>query len=139
MDMNGTIATSGKIHRLKPLFDQLRDKIDLYIVTADTFGTVEGMATKIGIKYYLLPNKKSGAQEKLEFVQKLQENGMVIAMGNGNNDALMLKKAAIGISVLGDEGLSKECLFASDFVVKTPEDALKMIITPKKLVATLRK
>jgi soluble P-type ATPase len=29
-----------------------------------------------------------------------------VAIGNGNNDHLILKEAALGIAVLGDEGLA---------------------------------
>jgi soluble P-type ATPase len=31
---------------------------------------------------------------------------MILTIGNGSNDQLILKEAALGIAVLGDEGVS---------------------------------
>jgi soluble P-type ATPase len=41
MDYNGTIASGGKlISSLKNIIEKLSNKANLYVITADTFGTV---------------------------------------------------------------------------------------------------
>ena len=63
----------------------------------------------------------------------------VAAIGNGSNDALMLKEAAIGIAVMGDEGVSVEALQAADIFIASAIDAFNLLEYPTRLVATLRK
>ena len=63
----------------------------------------------------------------------------VVAIGNGANDTDMLKAAAIGIAVLGPEGLCAETLLAADVVVTSITDALDLLLVPKRLIATLRR
>jgi soluble P-type ATPase len=59
-------------------------------------------------------------------------------MGNGNNDELILKEAALGIAILGDEGISVTALKQADIMVKNISDALDLLLKPKRLMATLR-
>jgi soluble P-type ATPase len=61
-----------------------------------------------------------------------------VAMGNGNNDQLILKEAALGIVILGDEGISVTALKQADIMVKNISDALDLLLKPKRLTATLR-
>ena len=61
------------------------------------------------------------------------------AIGNGANDADMLQTAAVGIAVLGAEGLAAETLLAADVVCANPLDALDLLLNPRRLIATLRK
>lgn len=138
LDMNGTVATGGVIEDgLKPYLEKLGKMVKIYMITADTFGTAKEMAGRFGIEYYVLPKKKSESLEKQEFVKTLGEN-QVIALGNGNNDALMLEESTIGIGVMGEEGISKKCLLAADIIVKSPESAFKILLDGAKLRATLR-
>ncbi len=50
----------------------------------------------------------------------------------------MLKEAALGIGVIGEEGCSKEILKEADFIVKNITDALSALLHPERIVATLR-
>ncbi|MGH2523382.1 MAG: HAD family hydrolase, partial [Anaerolineales bacterium] len=63
----------------------------------------------------------------------------VVAIGQGANDAEMLKTAAIGITILGDEGLAVEALVSAVVVCHSIYDALNLLEFPTRLVATLRK
>nr|MBN1229125.1 ATPase P [Anaerolineae bacterium] len=63
----------------------------------------------------------------------------VVVIGNGGNDAGMLRVAAISIAVLDREGLNTESLQAADIVVTSALDALDLLLKPKRLVATLRR
>jgi soluble P-type ATPase len=51
----------------------------------------------------------------------------------------MLSSAALGIAVLGPEGLAVEALRAAHVVVARIEDALDLLLHPQRLVATLRR
>jgi soluble P-type ATPase len=51
----------------------------------------------------------------------------------------MLEAAALGIAVLGDEGLATEALQAADVVAGSIVQALDLLIRPARLVATHRR
>ena len=50
----------------------------------------------------------------------------------------MIREAAVGIALLGDEGCSSKTLQESDIVCKSIESALELFLNTKRLVATLR-
>jgi soluble P-type ATPase len=86
------------------------------------------------------------ATQKAALVDELDAE-RVIAIGNGANDARMLRQAALGtlalagsarVAVLGDEGLAAVCMTAADVVVPSIESALDLLLYPRRLVATLR-
>ena len=81
---------------------------------------------------------QSEAQQKAFFVRELGPE-TVVAVGNGANDAAMLGEAAIGIAVLGPEGLALDALLAADVIVPNILAALDLLQDPSRLVATLRK
>lgn len=76
-------------------------------------------------------------KEKFEFLKTLDLESTV-AIGNGSNDQLILKEAALGISVLGEEGVSVSAMKNADIVVKNILNALDLFMKPKRLIATLR-
>jgi soluble P-type ATPase len=51
----------------------------------------------------------------------------------------MLEEAALGIAVLGPEGLAVPALLAADVLVASIEDALDLLLNPRRLIATLRR
>jgi len=63
----------------------------------------------------------------------------VIAIGQGANDAAMLKAAAIGVGLLSAEGIAVETLLSADIIVPDIYAALNLIEKPLRIVATLRK
>jgi len=62
-----------------------------------------------------------------------------VAIGNGANDVAMLSEAAHGIAGLGPEGLAVSALLAADVLVASIDDALELLLNPKRLIATLRR
>jgi soluble P-type ATPase len=62
----------------------------------------------------------------------------VLAIGNGANDAVMLREAALGIGVIGEEGCASSLIKEADLIVKSINDALGIVLHPERLVATLR-
>lgn len=137
-DYNGTIAKDGIVlPEVKALFEQLRERYTLHVITADTFGSVKAQLEGYGAQIKIL-STKDHTREKADFVRELGAENC-IAIGNGNNDALMLETTAIGIALMGDEGCSKNTLMGSDIVCKNISEALFLLLETKRLIATLRK
>jgi P-type E1-E2 ATPase len=137
LDLNGTIATDGRIPiEVKEKMNLLSEKIKVYILTADTEGTAIEEVRDMKVELVRLGEEES-TKGKFEFIKALDLE-RTIAIGNGNNDQLVLKEAALGIAVLGDEGMSVSAMRNSDIIVKSISDALDLFLKPKRLIATLR-
>jgi soluble P-type ATPase len=137
MDYNGTLAQDGLLlegirSRLESLAEQLR----LHVITADTFGMAGSQLTGLPCQLVILPVEEQ-AQAKLAYVDGLGRD-QVVAIGNGRNDRLMVTSAALGITVVQEEGASTETLLAADVVMTDILSALDMLLFPKRLIATLR-
>ena len=137
-DYNGTIAKDGIVlPEIGDLFAELGKTYRIFVITADTFGSVKAQVSPFGCEITIL-SSANHTEEKAAFIDSLGANHCV-ALGNGNNDAAMLKTAALGIAILGDEGCSKETLMASDIICKSAQEALELVRYPKRLIATLRR
>ena len=138
IDFNGTLACDGEIIAdVKERLRILTAKCDVIVLTADTFGTVQDEFADMDIEIEIIDSDK-GREYKSNFIEKLGSKN-VIAIGNGNNDQLMLEKAVLGILIIGDEGAATESLLASDTVIKDINDALDLLIKPGRLIASLRR
>lgn len=138
LDYNGTIAKDGVlIVSLKPLLQALGAHYRLYVITADTFGSVHAQLEGLDIRVVVLQSEDHTA-EKADFIRNLGAERCA-AIGNGNNDAQMLRSAALGIAVLGDEGCATATLLQSDVTCKQISDALELLLSEKRLIATLRR
>jgi P-type E1-E2 ATPase len=141
LDVNGALALDGQlVPAAYERLAKLSEKLDLWLVSADTQGTLVELADVLQIKWRLL-QKGNEATQKAALVGELGAE-RVVALGNGANDAMMLRQAALGtlalagsarVAVLGGEGLSAACLAARDI-----ESALDLLLYPRRLVATLR-
>ena len=137
LDLNGTIATDGKIpFEIKEKIKSLSEKVKIHVLTADTQGTASVEISDMEVELVKVSEKDS-AEVKLRVLESLDPTSTV-AIGNGNNDHLILKEAALGIAVLGDEGISASTMKNADIVVKNISDALDLFLKPKRLIATLR-
>jgi len=137
LDLNGTIATGGKIpSEVKEKINSLSDKAKIYILTADTQGTATEESSDMHVEL-LKVSEKDSAEVKLRVLESLDPT-RTIAIGNGNNDHLILKGAILGIAVLGEEGMSVLAMKDADIVVKDISNALDLFLEPKRLIATLR-
>ncbi|MGI6711742.1 MAG: HAD family hydrolase [Bacillota bacterium] len=139
LDFNGTIAFDGKlIPGIIERLDILSSHLQIHIISADTFGTVVEQCQYLKCTHHLLDNSFPGAAQKEKYIERLGASS-VAAVGNGANDVAMLGCAALGIAVLGNEGLCCNALTNADLVVKNINDALDLLIYPKRLIATLRR
>ena len=137
-DFNGTIALDGK------LFVTIREKflrihalgISVWVITADTHGNAAQQLESYDCQLKIIGEDAQDV-EKQKFIHSLGVH-KVCAIGNGRNDRLMLRDAALGICVVQDEGCAADTLMAADVVVKTFDDALDLLLNSQRLKATLR-
>ena len=137
LDYNGTLAVDGELlPGVKNALTDMATKLDIRVVTADTFGKVRSAMAGIPCKVTVLPieNQDTG---KLEYVKGLGAEHTV-CMGNGRNDKLMLREAALGVAVILGEGASAETLMSADVVSADIVSALELLTNPLRLTATLR-
>jgi P-type E1-E2 ATPase len=137
-DVNGTLAIDGVlIDGLTKRIASLRDRLEIHMLTANTHGRQALIDEQLNLKATLIQAGNEPAQ-KAEFVRKLGAE-TVIAIGQGANDADMLKTAALGICVMSREGIAVETLNAADLVVPDIFAALDLLDKPVRIVASLRK
>ncbi len=137
LDYNGTIALDGHLAEgVMERLNLLAKELKIYVITADTFGLAAAECKGLDGQVMILQNPL-GAQEKEDFITSLGAE-QVAAVGNGVNDCLMLKKAALGIAIIGEEGASVKAVNAADIVVKDALRALELLLHTKRLKATLR-
>ena len=138
MDYNGCLGMDGKLLAgVDERLPMLSIKLRLHIVTADTFSTVDGQTRAFETALKIL-GPTTQDRQKVEVVRKLGPLSCV-AIGNGRNDVLMLQEAALGIAVIGPEGMASELLGASDVICNDINDALDLLLAPMRLTATLRR
>jgi len=138
LDVNGTLAVDGVlIEGVAERLLTLRQHLEIHMITANTHGRQSVIDAQLGVTARLM----QPGDEHLQKAIYLEELGptKTVAIGNGNNDVRMIQSAAIGIAVLGTEGLSMQALQAADLVVPSILDALDLLLNPRRLVATLRR
>ncbi|MGO0122039.1 HAD family hydrolase [Desulfothermobacter acidiphilus] len=137
LDYNGTLACDGELlPGVVERLNALGEKLTIHILTADTFGTATEKCRAIQAKLIVLRQPFTGP-EKEKCVEGLGAT-QTVAVGNGANDVLMLRRAILGIAVLGPEGLAGELVQAADVLVRDINEALDLLLKPKRVVATLR-
>jgi P-type E1-E2 ATPase len=137
LDYNGTLAIDGKlITGLQPLLNQLSEQLEIYVLTADTFGTVEKELAEVNCQVSVIQPEEQDKQKE-QFVTSLGKE-YVVAIGNGLNDARMLGSAELGIVLLQAEGAAVKTLLGADVVCRHITDALELLTNPLRLKATLR-
>jgi len=137
LDCNGTIALDGRlIDGVNPRFKALAASLSIHILTADTFGTVREALAGLPCQLAVIPMDQQ-AEAKLAYVVELGREACV-SIGNGRNDRLMLKEAALGIALVQAEGAAAEAVLAADVVSCNILDALDLLCRPLRLTATLR-
>ena len=109
----------------------------IYILTADTFGTAGELLKDLKAELVVIDHE-DGSKFKADFVEKLGRK-RVIAVGNGNNDAQMLKNAELGIAVIGPEGTAKGAFLGAELISRDINNVISIISNPQRLKATLRK
>lgn len=137
-DVNGTLTLDGRLldGLVRPL-TQLRDRLQLHLLTADTHGRQAIIDQQLNL---LAVRIKSGdeCRQKADYVRRIGAS-KVVAIGQGANDAGMLKAAALGICVFSREGAAVETLLAADLVVPDIFTALELLEKPIRIVTSLQR
>lgn len=137
LDFNGTLAVDGRLTRgVRARLNALSNDIRIYILTADTFGRARKELKGINCELRILKGGRMDLQKE-NFVKKLGASHTV-GIGNGRNDRRMLKRAALGVLVIGKEGYSADAMSNADVGVISIIDGLDLLLRPKRLVATLK-
>ena len=134
LDVNGTLTDRGNlIAGVEERVGRLRDALEVGLLSADTFGNLDGIAEALGLEAARI----SLGTEKRAYVERLGA-GSCAAIGNGANDEAMLKLARLGIAVVGREGASATAVRAADLVCGSIVDALDLLLDQDALASTLR-
>jgi len=138
LDLNGTVATDGRIsNKTKDKINLLAKRVKVYILTADTRKDAQERLGRTNAELVILDQGEE-APQKGKFIQEIGAE-KTIAVGNGYNDHLMVKEAALGIATIGREGAAKETICNANVVVYDILDALDLILKPLRHRATLRR
>ncbi len=137
-DVNGTLAVDGQLlDGVKQRLSALHDRLTLHLLTADTHRRQDLIDQQLGIKAVRIPAGNE-AERKKNYITELGAHRCV-AVGQGANDAGMLREAALGICVLSPEGTATDAIAAADLVTTNIFGALELLENPLRIVATLRK
>ena len=128
---SGRHAAEGVKERIA----RLKELAHVYVLTADTYGTVTRQCEPLGITVRTFP-REGAAGCKEEIVKGLE--GGVACLGNGFNDIPMFDAARLSIAVLEREGMCAALLSHASVVVRSIEDGLDLLLKPDRLRATLR-
>jgi soluble P-type ATPase len=130
LDLNGTIAVDGVV--LEGVADRISKLVKCFsilLLSGDTNGNAAAIAKDLGVKLSVVKN----AEEKQKLCTK-----KTVAIGNGSIDKDMLSSATLGIAVIEREGVSATALRSADIITTSINDALDILIFPKRMIATLR-
>lgn len=136
-DFTGTLSVDGRLlPGVGDLLHQLAASMTIHVVTADTFGRAEVELAGCPCTVTVLHGQGLDVQKE-QYVKGLGQE-QVVAIGNGNNDRLMLKAARIGIAVVEEEGCAIAALMSADVLALNIHDAFNLLLQPDRLKATLR-
>ncbi len=136
-DYNGTIAVNGKlINGAMELINKLSEYVNIYILTADTYGTVEKECIGINGKVLTFPKENAG-QSKKEIVKDLGGD-RTICLGNGFNDIPMFEESVLSLAIIEEEGTSGKLLAKADIATRSIIEALTILLNRNMIKATLR-
>jgi len=137
-DVNGTLAIDGQlIEGVPKMLRQLRDRLLIHTITADTYGKQGWIDQQLNLTAVRIEGENE-AEQKAEYVRELGQE-TVVAIGQGANDAEMIKTAGLGIVLLSPEGTAVQTLLAADIVTPDIITALELLVKPNRIRATLRK
>jgi soluble P-type ATPase len=137
LDYNGTIALDGDIiPGVMDILGQLADMLTVHVLTADTHGTVREKLPLDLVRVHVL-SPQNQDQGKLQYTRGL-ENSSCVCVGNGRNDALMLREAGLGIAVVQAEGCHFKTMAEADIIVPGILEALNLLLKPNRIIATWR-
>lgn len=136
-DYNGTIAVDGKlIAGVAELMAELVEQVKVYVLTADTYGTVKKECHHMNVEVLTFPIENAG-ESKRKIVKQLKGE-RTLCVGNGFNDIAMFQEATLSVAVIEGEGACGKCLLNADIVTRSIVETISIILDQNKVKATLR-
>lgn len=137
-DYNGTLAEDGVLAaETIDLLRKLAKTVQVSVLTADTFGLARSQLQSLPEVHIHIIDQGDEAAQKRAFVRACGKHN-TICFGNGANDLEMFAEALLAVGVLGGEGAYPPTLAKADIIVTSPQSAIMLLLTPKRMVATLR-
>lgn len=137
LDYNGTLALDGElIPGVADLLQELSTHLTVHVITADTFGQARANLSSIPCNLTILGAENQDAAKK-SFVEKVGA-AHTVSIGNGRNDRLMLEISALGVAVIQEECAFSGTVISADVVSSNITHVLRLLLNPKRLIATLR-
>ena len=137
LDYNGTLALDGELlDGVAARMKRLAAHVQVHVITADTHSTVKMKLAGLPCLLHIIGQTDQDRQ-KDAYVRSLGAE-KVAAIGNGRNDGLMLKNAALGCALVQEEGASVAAILLADIVCTDILDAFDLLRTPSRIKATLR-
>ncbi len=137
-DVNGTLSVDGQlIDGLTKRIGELRDRMTVHLLTADTYGRQDMIDEQLGLVAVRVRAGDEAAQKEA-YVRNLGAEN-VVALGQGANDAKMLEVARLGICVLSKEGTATETLQSADLLMPDIFSVLDLFNKPLRMIASLRR
>ena len=130
LDFNGTIAKDGKVlEGVKELLGKIHEAgIEIYVVTA------ECETLPVHVKIF---GSDTVARDKRCLCQELGCQNTA-SIGNGRNDIQVFPASVLSIAVIGNEGAFTKSAMLADVLVNDVCQALELLLSPNRLIATLR-
>ncbi len=137
VDFNGTLACDGVlIDGVAQRLVALAQRLAIHVATGNTTGTAPSALAPLPVELHLMP--AAGQAEAKRALMSSLGAQRCVAIGNGRNDREIVAGAALSIAVIGREGGAAETLAVADIVCADIRDALDVVMTPARVVATLR-
>ncbi len=141
-DYTGTLACGGRLAEGVPeRLRHLGDLLDIHVLTSDTFGTARQELAHLPVQVVVLEGSDHDVQ-KARYLRDHFVARHVVALGNGNNDRMMLQavKEGGGLAIAVDtgEGCALEALRQAHILVRGAAEALELLADTRRLKATLR-
>ena len=136
LDYNGTIAADGElVPGASEKIKKLCGMAQVFILTADTYGTVKEQCRGLGAEVKTFP-RTNAAVCKEEIVRSTGKG--TVCIGNGFNDIEMFDAADLSIAVMDLEGTCAALLPHADILVRSAEEGLDLLLHTDRIKATLR-
>lgn len=134
-EYKGYLLVSDKIKETSKSLSEVKEVIkqEIIILSGDSKNIVESVSKEVGAdKYYgeLLP------EDKVEYVEKYKKQGKVMFVGDGINDAPVIKMSDVGVSM---GGIGSDAAIEASDIVLMRDDLSKIKIAVNIAKVTDRK
>lgn len=141
-DYTGTLACGGTLAAgVAERLIRLDELLDLHVLTSDTFGTACRELAGLPVRVVVLEGENHDV-EKARFLRDHFVPRHVVALGNGFNDRMLLQAVKEGgglaIAVDAGEGCAVETLRQAHLLIRSPAEALDLLLDTRRLKASLR-